>query len=135
MSKHTLFSVPVFYSGLYKYLFVLMLTVYSPLVFAQNTVNTAAIYEQASEMSGKIIQYNQDVDAIADFYSPYTTNDRTEYQRRQQALNSPQQRKRLVELNNDYLKQLAGTNFDALSIYGKVDYILLKKRLILLCSI
>ncbi|WP_299467343.1 DUF885 family protein [Mucilaginibacter sp.] len=129
MNKHTLFSVPVFYNGLYKCLFVLMLAGYSPLVFAQNTVNTAAIYEQASEMSGKIIQYNQDVDAIADFYSPYTTNDRTEYQRRQQALNSPQQRKRLVELNNDYLKQLAGANFDALSIYGKVDYILLKKEI------
>ncbi|GAA4322328.1 DUF885 family protein [Mucilaginibacter gynuensis] len=114
---------------LYKGIFILLLMAYSPVASAQNAANMTAIYEQASEMTGKITQYNRDVNAIQDFYSPYTTNDRSEYQYRQRVLNSPQQRKRLVELNNDYLKQLAAADFDAMSIYGKVDYILLKKKI------
>ncbi|MEO7212932.1 DUF885 family protein [Mucilaginibacter sp.] len=93
------------------------------------TAQPGNLYEQTSEMAGTIIRYGQDMTAIHDFYTPYNVNERSEDQYKQYVLNSPEQRKRLVEVDNDYLKQLEQTNFNALSIYGKVDYILLKKRI------
>ncbi|TWR27328.1 DUF885 domain-containing protein [Mucilaginibacter achroorhodeus] len=80
-------------------------------------------------MAGTIIKYGQDMNAIRDFYSPYSYNDRGEDQWRQDVINSPEQRKRLTEIDNDYLKQMAAVDFNSMSIYGKVDYILLKKRI------
>jgi hypothetical protein len=44
-------------------------------------------------------------------------------------LNAPEQRKRLTEIDNQYLQKLTGLNFNAMSVYGKVDYILLKSRI------
>jgi len=97
--------------------------------FAQSAGFKTAIFEQASEMSGKVIQYGLDIDAIKDFYSPYNLNNQGEEQWKLPVLNSPEQRKRLVEINNSYLEQLAHVDFDSLSIYGKVDYLLLKKSI------
>ncbi|WP_184550832.1 DUF885 family protein [Mucilaginibacter sp. FT3.2] len=88
-----------------------------------------ALYEQTSEIAGTIIRYGQDINAIKDFYSPYNVNEHAEDQYKMNVLNSPEQRRRLVEVNNDYLKQLSQADFSAMSIYGKVDYILLKKRI------
>ncbi|HEY9194622.1 MAG TPA: DUF885 family protein, partial [Mucilaginibacter sp.] len=88
-----------------------------------------SLYEQTSEVAGTIIRYGQDMNAIRDFYSPYNVNEHGEAQEKMNVLNSPEQRKRLAEVDNDYLKQLDGFNFSSLSIYGKVDYILLKKRI------
>jgi hypothetical protein len=96
---------------------------------AQNVSVSNPLFEQTSEVAGKIIQYRQDINAIKDIYSPYNVNDHAEDQYKMDVLNSPGQRKRLVEVNNDYLKQLQQTDFESLSIYGKVDYLLLKKRI------
>ncbi|SDD71270.1 protein of unknown function [Mucilaginibacter pineti] len=95
------------------------------------TAQTAAanLYEQSSEIAGTIIQYGRDVSAVRDFYSPYSVNERSEYQYKLNVLNSPEQLKRLIEVDNDYLKRLDQTDFAALSIYGKVDFTLLKKRI------
>ncbi|WP_255563190.1 DUF885 family protein [Mucilaginibacter sp. 21P] len=95
---------------------------------AQTPINTN-LYEQTSEMAGTIIKYGQDMNAIRDFYSPYSYNDKGEDQWRQDVINSPEQRKRLTEIDSDYLKQMAAVDFNSMSIYGKVDYILLKKRI------
>ena len=83
-----------------------------------------SLYEQTSEVAGLIIQYGQDVNAIRDFYSPYTNIDGYEDQ---SVLPSPEERKRLFDIDNDYLQKLKDADFDSMSIYGKVDYILLKK--------
>ncbi|RFZ93065.1 DUF885 family protein [Mucilaginibacter conchicola] len=80
-------------------------------------------------MAGTIIKYGQDMNAIRDFYSPYNINDSGEDQWRQDVLNNPEQRKRFTEIDRDYLKQMDAADFNAMSIYGKVDYILLKKRI------
>jgi len=95
--------------------------------FAQTTAGTAAMYEQSSETSGLVIQYGQDVNAIKDFYSPYTKVDGYEDQSVQ---TSPEERKRLMEIGNDYLEKLKQLDFDSMSIYGKVDYTLLKKEIV-----
>src|ERR1700744_3022288 len=85
-----------------------------------------SMYEQASETSGLIIQYGQDMNAIRDFYSPYTSIDGYENQSVQ---TSPEERKRLNEICNLYLEKLKQADFDNMSIYGRVDYILLKKQI------
>src|SRR5258708_40199551 len=76
---------------------------YSNHLSAQNPASTASLYEQASEVSGLIIQYGQDVNAIRDFYSPYTKINGYEDQTVQ---TSPEERKRLIEIGNDYLEKL-----------------------------
>ena len=96
-------------------------------LFAQTDANKAALYQQASEVSGLITQYGQDMNAIKDFYSPYTAIDGYPNQSTQ---TSPQERKRLLEIGNDYLEKLKQADFDSMAIDGKVDYILLKKEIV-----
>lgn len=97
-------------------------------VKGQNAV-PPSLYEQSSEISGKIVQYGQDVKAIKDFYSPFRANRMSEDQFRLRVLNSPEQRKRLIAIDSLYLAQLAAADFKSMSIYGKVDYTLLKKQI------
>ncbi|WP_134090239.1 DUF885 family protein [Olivibacter sp. XZL3] len=82
-------------------------------------------YSQTSEIAPTIIRYNQDVRTLLDFYSPRATNGFSY----QPILNSPQQRKRLNELNLQYLKELATFQFDKLQVNGQVDYLLLKNQI------
>jgi uncharacterized protein (DUF885 family) len=109
--------------------FYLFIHAFAGNVKAQTSLTNNNLYEQTSEVAGKVIQYHQDINAIRDFYSPYNVNKRAEDQYKMDILNSPEQRKRLMEVNNDYLKQLDQIEFSTLSIYGKVDYILLKKKI------
>ncbi len=89
-------------------------------VFAQKS-----LYEQTSEMGTTIISYQRDVAAIQDFYSPNGGG----FSARGNSYASPEQRKRLIEINDDYLEKLKKLAFDKFSVYGKVDYILLKKQI------
>ena len=111
--------------------FLLVSLVYQPLktnrLFAQETANQVALHEQASEVSGLIIQYGQDMNAIRDFYSPYTAINGYEDQSVQ---TSPYERKRLNDIGNSYLEKLKTLDFDQMSIDGQVDYILLKKQIV-----
>ncbi|MES2653149.1 MAG: DUF885 family protein [Bacteroidota bacterium] len=88
-------------------------------VLAQNS-----LYEQTSEMGTTIISYQRDVAAIQDFYSPSGGG----FSARGNSYASPEQRNRLIEINDDYLGKLKKLAFDKFSVYGKVDYILLKKQ-------
>ncbi len=94
-------------------------------VSAQNS--NESLYEQTSEVGTLIVGYERDVDAINDFYYPYSTGGTYSYP--MATFKSPVQRKRLQDLNNNYLSQLKTAPFDNFSIYGKVDYILLKKEI------
>jgi hypothetical protein len=96
-------------------------------LIAQSLPNKSILYEQTSEVAGLIIQYGQDMNAIRDFYSPYTAINGYEDQSVQ---TSPEERKRLTEIGNGYLEKLKEADFDSMSIYGKVDYILLKKQIV-----
>ncbi len=84
------------------------------------------LYKQTSEIADIIIQYRQDIRAIKDFYSP-VRQDPNARGGNSTVINSPEQRKRLVEVNTAYLATLEKSPFSSLSIYGKVDYVLLKR--------
>lgn len=95
-------------------------------VSAQSTATNSSLYEQTSEVAGLIIQYGQDINAIKEFYSPYTAIDGYPDH---SVLASPEERQRLLDIDNDYLEKLKQADFEHMSIYGKVDYILLKKEI------
>lgn len=115
--------------SLLRFLFISMAMASSlPTLQAQNTV-PKSLYEQTSEMGTTITGYLRDVDAVQDFYSPYQINQNSGYPFKGNTYASPEQRKRLITLHQDYLQQLKQLEFDQFSIYGKVDYILLKKRI------
>jgi len=109
-------------------LFALLLLVClfsGPFAWAQ-TLNES-LYEQTSEMGTLIVGYQKDVDAINDFYYPYSAG--VTYSYPMATFKSPAQRKRLQDINQDYLNKLKAAQFENFSIYGKVDYILLKKQI------
>jgi len=113
------------------FIFTLVSFIYQPLrvnrLFAQAVDNKSPLYEQASEVSGIIVQYGQDMNAIRDFYSPYTAINGYEDQSVQ---TSPAERQRLTDIGNGYLEKLKSLDFDHMSIDGQVDYILLKKQIV-----
>ncbi|WP_245768028.1 DUF885 family protein [Pedobacter insulae] len=77
-------------------------------------------------MGTTIVSYQRDIIAIQDFYSPASSGG---FSGRGNNYASPEQRNRLIEINSDYLSKLKNLEFDKFSIYGKVDYVLLKKQL------
>ncbi|RYG20626.1 MAG: DUF885 family protein [Chitinophagaceae bacterium] len=96
------------------------------LVFASSKCRAQSeLYEQTSEMGTTMVSYQRDIAAIQDFYSPMSSGGG--FSSRGATYASPEQRKRLIEINTDYLAKLKGLTFDKFSIYGKVDYILFKK--------
>ncbi len=86
------------------------------------------LYEQTSATAGLVIQYAQDIRAINTFYSPMLSQGRG-FGERASVQNSPEQRKRLSEVANDYLSKLTKLDFDGMSVFGKVDYLLLKRNI------
>ena len=96
--------------------------------YAQDTNDPlASLYEQASETSGLVVQYDNDVRAVDYFYGPMSSGGYGRWGG--QTLNSPEQRARLLQLDKDYLNKLAGLDFGSMSIHGQVDYVLLKRNI------
>ena len=87
----------------------------------------ASLYEQASETSGLVVQYGNDVRAIAYFYGPMSSGGYGRWG--MSSANSPGQRERMLQLDNEYLDKLSQLDFDAMSIHGQVDYVLLKRKI------
>ncbi|MBP8067466.1 MAG: DUF885 family protein [Pedobacter sp.] len=107
---------------IYSFLFLIFVVLPT---FAQNS-----LYEQTSEMGSIIISYQRDIAAIQDFYSPSTAITGGGFSSRGgNAYASPEQRKRLISVNNEYLEKLKLLTFNKFSIYGKVDYVLIKKQI------
>ncbi len=94
-----------------------LLSAFTPLgVDAQQEEQLASLYDQASETSGLVIQYEQDVRAIDYFYGPMSSGGYGRWGT--QMLNSPEQRERLHQLDKDYLDKLANLGFEEMSIHG-----------------
>lgn len=94
---------------------------------SQNKTAMDALYEQASETSGLVVQYGHDVRAIEYFYGPMSQANTRRWGTR--SVYSPEQRARLLKLDEDYLGKLAALDFDGMSVHGQVDFILLKRKI------
>ena len=117
--KHTLFDC----------LILLLLVLITPFVaLSQQNAQLTSLYEQASETSGLVVQYGHDVRAIQYFYGPITSGASGRWGGVSVA-NSPMQRERLMQLNQEYLDKLAKLDFDGMSIHGQVDYVLLRRKM------
>ena len=99
---------------------------YSTQVSAQQ--NTSSLYSQTSEMADAMIQYDADKASILRFYSTASQGD---FFSRQQGpgYNTPERRKRLLQLIDEYLELLKRSSFEKWNINGKVDYVLFKRNL------
>ncbi len=86
------------------------------------------LYKQTSEMADILVQYNADKGSITRFYA---TGSQGEGFGRFQgpSYNSPERRKRLLKLIDDYQQQLKKLPFDKMNVNGKVDYILFKRNI------
>jgi hypothetical protein len=108
------------------YQLLLMMCLLPSAIYSQEKA-VSRLYEQTSEMGTTIITYQKDLKAIQDFYSPYILEGT--YQEVAHIYYSPEQRSRLLLIQNEYLKEMEQMDFDSFSIYGKVDYLLLKKEI------
>lgn len=94
-------------------------------VISQTNINMEKLYEQATEVSGLVQSYTQDVRAINYFYGPMNSG----FRWGGPAVHSKDQLNRLIKLDEDYLAKLKSVKFDKISIYGQVDYIVLKQKI------
>lgn len=86
------------------------------------------LYSQTSEMADAMIKYDADKASIMRFYS--TSPQEFSFMRQQaNSYNSPERRKRLLELIDQYLDILKKSAFEKWNINGKVDYVLFKRNL------
>ena len=99
---------------------------YASSTIAQTSQSLATLYEQASEASGLVVQYGSDAGAVNYFYGPLSS---AGYGRPVSVANSPEQRDRMLRLDNEYLQKLDQRDFNGMSIYGQVDYVLLKRKI------
>lgn len=97
-------------------------------VLKTSAQQTANLYSQTSEMADAMIQYDADKASILRFYSTAVQGD---FFMRQQGpgYNSPERRKRLLQLIDQYLDILKKSPFEKWNINGKVDYVLFKRNL------
>lgn len=105
---------------------LLMMCLLPTSIFSQEKV-IPSLYEQTSEMGTTMMTYQRDIRAIQDFYSPYIM--KGIYPEVARVYYSPEQRSRLLVIHQEYLKEMKLMDFDSFSIYGKVDYLLLKKEI------
>ena len=86
------------------------------------------LYSQTSEMADLMIQYDADKASIRRFYS--TSGQQQGFGQQQGAgYNSPERRKRLLQLIDEYNEKLKKQSFDKWNVNGKVDYILFKRNI------
>jgi len=106
---------------------VIVLFIAAQFSFCQQEKND--LYLQTSEMNDIMVHYNADQQVVMRFYS--TSGSRAEWWNDQGGgnYNSPERRQRLLQLVNDYTKQMESMDFDRMNINGKVDYILFKRDL------
>lgn len=92
---------------------VFALTASYPPAMAQQK-EPAGLYAQTSEVNDLMVRYQADRGSIARFYF---------------VVSSPDRRQHLQKLDSDYLEQLGQTDFNALPVGSRVDYILFRKKL------
>ena len=93
--------------------------------------SNSSLYLQSSELHDLMVQYRSDMGNITRFYATSPSfgfgGGGRGGQQFNTTYNSPERRERMLQLIADYEKKMDAINFDKISIYGKVDYILFKR--------
>lgn len=92
------------------------------------TSNMERLYEQASEVSGLLEHYVQDLNAVQYVYGPMPNNSSARTYP-STGVYAPEQIKRMMDINQEYLQKLQQLPFESFSIHGKVDYLMLKNKI------
>jgi len=89
----------------------------------------SSFFLQSSEMHDLMVQYSADMGSVTRFYATTFLGGGGGARGGLQGsgYNSPERRDRMLKLIATYEKKMNDVNFDKMSIYGKVDYILFKR--------
>ena len=110
-----------------RFFFIVLLTGICLTYLRSSAQPVNSLYLQTSEMADAMIQYDADKASVMRFYS---TSAQGDFPRQQgNGYNSPERRKRLLQLIDEYLDILKKSPFEKWNINGKVDYILFKRNL------
>lgn len=97
-------------------------------LFSQKTYNTD-LFLQTSELNDLMVNFTADEGSISRFYTSINASGWGRNMRYDNEYNTPERRKRLLELLDEYTQRLNTISFDSLSINGRVDYLLFKNDL------
>jgi len=94
---------------------------------AQQSSNS--LYQQTSEMADIMIQYDADKESIMRFYAARGAQQERWGRRQLSDYNTPERRRRLLDLIGGYEKKMEQADFNKMNINGKTDYVLFKRDL------
>src|SRR5437762_5411981 len=89
---------------------IITLGIFMPGLQISAQLTTDKLYRQTSEMADMMIQYAADKESILRFYSTGSQAE-GQIQQRGSDYNSPERRQRLLQLINDYKKQMEQADF------------------------
>ena len=87
------------------------------------------LYLQTSEMADIMIQYDADKESIMRFYAARGAQPERWGRRQLSDYNTPERRRRLLDLIGIYEKKMEQADFNKMNINGKADYVLFKRDL------
>ncbi|TAL46933.1 MAG: hypothetical protein EPN92_05345, partial [Chitinophagaceae bacterium] len=108
---------------------VIVLGIFIPGLQSSAQQSPGNLYQQTSEMADMMIQYDADKGSIMRFYSTHGSQGEWWTRRQLSDYNTPERRQHLLELINNYQKQMQLVDFSKMNINGKVDYLLFKRDL------
>ncbi len=119
------------YKRLLKMLRVMLVASLLPGVQLSAQPASNSLYTQTSEMADGLIQYDADKLSIMRFYAttPSQGGGGGGFGQQGNTYNSPERRKRLLQLIDEYKSMLKKLPFEKWNINGKVDYVLFKRNL------
>jgi hypothetical protein len=110
-----------------SYCAFVVIILFSDKTLAQQAKND--LYLQTSEVNNTMVQYNADKGSLMRFYATNSTADTEGMPYNESNYHTPERRERLLRLIGNYQKELSELDFEAMSIHGKVDYILFNRNL------
>ena len=109
-----------------KWVSFLLFTFLFNFLFAQFNTD---LYLQTSEINHLMINYYADKDNVMRYYSTNVNNQTFKIATNDNVHNSPERRKKLLELISNYITALNNIDFNKISKNGQVDYILFQRNL------
>lgn len=112
-----------------KIIVVIVIGIFMPGPRSSAQQSSTNLYLQTSEMADLMIQYDADKESIMRFYAARGVQPERWGRRQLSDYNTPERRRRLLDLISSYEKKMEQADFNKMNINGKADYVLFKRDL------
>ena len=119
----------LYYKWVKKIIVIIVIGIFMPGSRSSAQQSSTNLYVQTSEMADIMIQYDADKESIMRFYAARGAQPERWGRRQLSEYNTPERRRRLLDLIDSYEKKMEQADFNKMSINGKVDYVLFKRDL------